>query len=164
MTSELSTTTDCSLGQSACSQHSFQLIGTATFETCEFYMESPYQSISRLYGCLTHTLHHNYNHVLFKERMPTLENRRRVADLLLLFRILNNVTDDLPLLQLVNPNACSRFVCSHSSFRVDFFRNDPKFCNPITRTYNRAKDIADNAYFFSGLVNMFKKSVVASGF
>lgn len=83
-------------------------------------MESLYQSISRLYGCLTHMLDHNYNHVLLNERMSTLENKRRVADLLLLFRILNNVTDNLPLLQLVNPNACSRFVCSRPSFRTDF--------------------------------------------
>lgn len=83
-------------------------------------MESLYQSISRLYGCLTHMLDHNYNHVLLNERMSTLENKRRVADLLLLFRILNNVTDNLPLLQLVNPNACSRFVCSRPSFRIDF--------------------------------------------
>lgn len=67
-------------------------------------------------------------------------------------------------MQLVNPNACFRFVCSHPSFRVDFFRNDPKFCDSITRTCNRANDIADNAHFFSGLVNMFKKFVVASGF
>lgn len=67
-------------------------------------------------------------------------------------------------MQLVNPNACFRFVCSHPSFRADFFRNNPKFYDSITRTCNRANDIADNAHFFSGLVNMFKKFVVASGF
>ena len=42
----------------------------------------------------------------------TLENQRKVAGSFLLFKVTNNLIDNLPLLQLINFNTCSYILCT----------------------------------------------------
>lgn len=52
-----------------------------------------------------HSRDHNYDSVLRRSNVVTFENRRKIADVLFLFKVLRNFVDCSRLVQLVNFNA-----------------------------------------------------------
>lgn len=123
------------------------------------YNKKTYFFISALTALSTTKEIFNYDLILHRSNMVTLENRRKIAHIffLLMFRIITLIAPKL--FQLINFNACSR--SSRNAFRIDFFASDIRNSDSITRPCTHDNALSDQDDLFPESFRKFGRSMFA---
>lgn len=109
--------------------------------------------------CKMSVMDHNYNIVSIRMRLPSLETRRTVANLLLLFKSINGIISCPQLLRSLNFYSPSKSVRHERSFLPRRYVTNFANSDTITRICSQANNYSTLIVFYSSCVYTFHNSL-----
>ena len=102
---------------------------------------------------------HNYDQILASLNLSTLSERRRIADLCFLFKIVNGGIKCPSLLRDISLYAPSRTLRGRASFYCSNTKSKFGARDPVNRIVSVANLYSDHIDFFGGSIQIFKNNL-----